>query len=401
VATETERQRKISDGTESAWSRTEVDALLRVSRAVALEADLPGLLDILAEEARMVTRSDSASILLNEPNGGFALGASKGLSDGYKRFLQGHFISFGRSVSRLAVDELEPLVVDDVATHPIFARTDSPELLRFAAKEGYRSMVAVPMIAGARNLGVLNLYRNQPSDWSKSEIELTLIFSQHAASAIDSASLIDSQRRQVEALERLVTVLRDQTHEYANRLHALSGLLALGETREAQRFLSQLMAVHHENYSSVIDRVHDPILAALLVAQMGVGRQRGVDVRLHRSSHVEVLPERLGRPEMVTILANLIQNAIEATVSLPGGRRRVSVRITQAPASLSVTVRDWGDGIQPDAVERMFGRGESGKDGHPGIGLALVSDAVAAANGTVTVRHGRPGTTFKVLLPLT
>jgi sensor histidine kinase regulating citrate/malate metabolism len=262
-------------------------------------------------------------------------------------------------------------------------------------------MLTVPLTAGARNLGVLNLYRTRIGEWETGEVEMASIFAQHAASAIDSARLIDSQRIQVEALEGLVRVLTDQTHEYANRLHALSGLLAVGETREAEQFLSQLMALHHENYAMVIERVHDPILAGLLVAQMSIGRQRGVDVRLHRRSHVESLSPTVGRSEVVTIVANLIQNAIEATVvSKAKAQRRVNVWITQNKNQVTMTVRDWGEGLDSRAVEAMFDRGFSAKDGHPGIGLALVADAVAAANGEVKVRSESPGTSFRVTLPL-
>jgi hypothetical protein len=80
-------------------ARREIVGLLKVSRAVASEVDLRGLLEIIVQEAVRVTDSTAASILLNEPHGGFTLGASKGLSTGYLRFLQSSkFISFGRSM---------------------------------------------------------------------------------------------------------------------------------------------------------------------------------------------------------------------------------------------------------------------------------------------------------------
>jgi GAF domain-containing protein len=380
------------------WSRREVEALLRVSEAAAFEANLSDVLGVIAAEACHVTRSKAASILLAEPGGVFRLAASEGLSGDYNRFLRSSFITHGHSSSRAAASQLKPVVIDDMRADRRVKRPEAREWKRFAEREGYGALVSVPLIVGRRSSGVLNLYRAESGPWLGAEIELASTFAQHAASAIDSARLIDSQRRQLEALERLVRVLRDQTHEYANRLHALSGLLALGETREAQGFLAQLMTLHHDNYASVIERVHHPILAGLLVAQMSVARQRGVEVRLHRQTRLESLPETLGSAEAVTIVANLIENAVEAVSGQPAHRRKASVRITQGPSVISIAVRDWGDGLDVP-LEEISERGKSSKQDHAGIGLALVSEAVESAHGSISARRLTKGTIFTVKLP--
>lgn len=382
------------------WNRHEVDALMRVSTTAALNSRVDDVLEVIATEACHVTRATAASILVAEPGDRFSLGASVGLSEDYNRFLQGHFIAHGRSASRVAATQLEPIVIDEIPTDPFFDQPEAAEFRQFARREEFRALLSVPLIASTRTFGVLNLYRNDSGPWRAAEIELASTFAQHAAGTIDSARLIDAQRRQVEALERLVQVLRDQTHEYANRLHALSGLHALGKTREAQQFLAQLMTIHHENYASVIERVHHPILAGLLIAQMSVSRQRGVDVRLHRQTSLDRLPPSVGSAEAVTIVANLIENAVEAVSSMPPSRRRASVRITESRRAATITVRDFGPGLGADTSdEEIFSRGKTSKAGHAGIGLALVAEAVGSANGTIAVQSTERGTTFTVTLP--
>lgn len=380
------------------WSRREIEALLRVSKAAAMEPQLSGVLDVIAVEARHVTRSKAASILLSEPGGEFRLAASTGLSGEYNRFLQSPFISHGRSASHAAADRLKPVIIDDITTDSRLNRPDAQAWKRSALREEYRAMISIPLVAGQRSAGVLNLYRASVGPWLAAEIELAATFAQHAESAIDSAQLIDSQRRQLEALDRLVRVLRDQTHEYANRLHTLSGLLELGKNREAQRFLAQLITIHHDNYASVIERVQHPILTGLLVAQMSVARQRGVEVRLHRQTRLESLPSNIGSAEAVTILANLIDNAVEAVADQPAHRRKASVRITQGRDAVSIVVRDWGAGVRGDTNE-IFSRGRTSKEDHAGIGLALVSEAVASAHGSIAVSRLDKGTAIHVSLP--
>ena len=381
------------------WSRREVDALLRVSHAAALHTNLSDVLEIIATEARHVTRAKATSILLAEPGGGFRLAASKGLSSGYNRYLQSDVVAHGQSISRTAADRLRPVVIDDISSYARINRPEAREWKSFLLRQKYRAIMSVPLVAGSRSSGALNLYRATEGPWLATEVELASTFAQHAASAIDSARLMESQRREVEAVDQLVRVLRDQTHEYANRLHALSGLLALGEVREAQGFLAQLISRHHDSYPSVVERVHNPILAGLLVAQMSVARQRGVEVRLHGQSKLHSLPPTLGSAEVVTIVANLIENAVEAVAGAPATRRRASVRINQSAKAISIAVRDWGDGVDQKTEEEIFSRGRTSKDGHPGIGLALVSEAVASAHGTVAVRRMAQGTAFLVTLP--
>jgi hypothetical protein len=381
------------------WSRREVDSLLRVSRAAALKTCLNEVLDVIVTEACCVTRANAASILLTEPDGGFMLAASKGLKREYIRYLQSDFVAHGQSISRMAVDRLGPVVIDDLANYPAIGGPDGREWKSLVLRQRYRAVTAQPLFAGGRSSGALNLYRPVEGPWRSTEMDLASAFAQHAASAIDSARLMESKRREVEAVEQLVRVLRNQTHEHANRLHALSGLLALGEIAETQEFLAQLTARHHDSYPTVVERVHDPIIAGLLVAQMSVARERGVEVSLHGRTSLRSLPPSLGASEVVTIVGNLIENAVETVAGLTAGRRRASVRINLGPKALSIAVRDWGDGANGQSDSQILSAERISGKARWGSGLAPVARAVASAKGTLAVRQMSQGTAFLVSLP--
>lgn len=386
---------------QTAWTRREIDALLRVTNAVTRHEDLAGLLDLLVKEAYEITDADGSSILLRGPRGALDLVADRGVGQDYTTFLRSHFIRFGPSGSRRVVESGAPLVVRNIETDRFMNLPDSAENLRKSRRGGVAAAIIVPLlVAKRRSLGTMSVYGVKPTDWSIAEVEFMSLLGQHAGAAIEQSRMMDSKRRQLKALERLVTVLRDQTHEYANRLHALSGLLALGETAEAQQFLSSLVAVHHENYGSVIERINDPIIVGLLVAQMGIGRQRAVEIRLHRASRVDSVPSEIIRSELVTILGNLVQNAIEATVGQEPHRRRIMVRISQTKDELKLVVRDRGAGIDEARVAEMFDRGVSGKRHHAGIGLSLVAEAVSSLEGEISVEAQSEGTTFRVRIPI-
>jgi CheY-like chemotaxis protein len=104
------------------------------------------------------------------------------------------------------------------------------------------------------------------------------------------------------------------------------------------------------------------------------------------------------------IFGNLISNAIKFTP--PGGD--VSVRLSALPDSVTVTVEDNGQGIEPKGLDNIFrqfaqGAGENARrSGGLGLGLSIVNILVGKHGGTVRaesegVGHG---SRFIVTLPL-
>jgi signal transduction histidine kinase len=376
-----------------------MEALLRVGRAVATTDPVTDVLLVIADEACSVARAQSASIVLLAPGNIPHLAVSTGLSEDYNSFLDSHVANHRRGLSQDALDQRAPIVIEDIESDPRVIHSGAREWGRFALRENYRAALSVPLMLGGQPLGALNVYRAEAGRWAPETVEVLAFFASHAANAINRATLIDSQRRQVDALERVVTALRGQTQEYAHQLQALSGLLATESVDEAQAFLANLMVMHHANANLVVDRLHHPIVAGLVLALTEAARRRHVEVRLHRASRLESLPAALVDAETVSIIANLVVNAVEAAAGLPRLRRRVSLRITQTRDAVHIAVRDWGRGLPGGTSSAIFSRGTSSKPDHPGVGLALVSDAVAAAHGKLTVRSHKQGTTFQVILP--
>ena len=69
----------------------------------------------------------------------------------------------------------------------------------------------------------------------------------------------------------------------------------------------------------------------------------------------------------------------------------MSVRIVEKDLEIVISVRDWGPGIAPEAVPRIFEREDTTKPDDAGIGLSLVSAIVRRARGRIEVDHPRGG----------
>lgn len=374
-----------------------IEPLLAVSRAVARGGDLETLLNVIAAAAAEVVGAQSASILLLREKGSVGLAAAFNLSPRYCAYLQRLPIDAGYTPSALVLRGEAPVLIEDAGQDP---RLGEPRVApEEARREGYRAMASVPLDGPQGLLGVLHVYRRTVGPWPPEQVELLMYFAEHAANAYASARLLDHSKRQVSALSQLVRGLRHQTHEYANRLHVISGLLALGEHQELERFVAGLEVHHHRSYEAVLSRIDHLALAGLLLAQMAVAQQRGITLTLDARSRLDALPDGLADDEAITILGNLIDNAFAAVSTMPRTRRRVRTRLTRSQGRTVFEVRDWGSGLDPEVRDRLFDSGVTTKAGHPGIGLSLVAAAAAAALGHVEVHPQRPGTLFRVTVP--
>jgi anti-sigma regulatory factor (Ser/Thr protein kinase) len=379
--------------------KEQVTALLEVSRSVHEGGDLRTTLDTIAEAATRVVGATSASVLMVETEKSLRLAGSHGLTPEYEGFLSSRFIVEGGGQAGWALQVGRTVTIADMDNHPYTRRAYAKAWRRFAAIQGYRSMAASPLTFRDETLGVLNVYRAHVGEWPERMVDLLTAFAQHAAVAIATAQLLDVRARHVAALTRVVGALREQTHEYANRVHAVHGLLALGEYESAQEFVDELTASHHRTYSETVDSIGDPILAALVLAEMNLARQRGIELSLHATSSLSALPGRLTAADAVTVVGNLLDNAIDAVDRMPRDRRRVELRLAEDEEALTITVRDYGAGLPVTAMDRLFTRGFSSKNAHAGVGLTLAAAAVTAARGAIDVRRHVQGTTFEVTIP--
>src|SRR2546427_2478244 len=218
----------------------------------------------------------------------------------------------------------------------------------------------------------------------------------HVATLRDSTELTGLARGL--GVDSLTDALRAQAHEYSNRLHTIAGLVQMGRPEEAMKLIAQTSGVHQELTESLLERVGDPVLGALLLAKAAIASERGIELRV--SDDTVVTRSALDSEDLITLLGNLIDNALDAAATSDG--RWVSVSVTELDEELVVKVHDSGSGI-PDGVDgQIFQEGFSTKAGpnrkRRGFGLALVRQVARRNGGDVTVVNNG-GALFMVRIP--
>ncbi|WP_079085428.1 sensor histidine kinase [Streptomyces dysideae] len=208
---------------------------------------------------------------------------------------------------------------------------------------------------------------------------------------------LDSERGFTQAL-------RSQAHEAANRLHTVVSLIELGRAEEAVDFATAELELAQALTDQVVAAVSEPVLAALLLGKTAQANERGVELVVSEDSRLDdgLLPASLPPRDLVTILGNLIDNAVDAAQGSVGAR--VTVTAYTEDSELVLRVADTGAGVDPAHGDAVFERGFSTKPAGPGgrgLGLALVRQAVHRHEGELSVAESvGGGAVFEVRLPL-
>lgn len=215
--------------------------------------------------------------------------------------------------------------------------------------------------------------------------------------------------RDLDGAQDLADGLRAQAHEFANKLHVISGLLELGHTDEVVAFVER--AGNGGTLTSVTGStgIKDLEVAALILVKQTRARELGTTIVVDPKSHLDGPTFELLRSDLLTVIGNLLDNAVEACAS----DGMVTLSITTTPRDtdgedVMVVVTDNGPGIPLELRQRVFEPGFSSKSTSfrtsptgRGIGLALVKRVVERHGGNVLVEDATEhGTRFTVRLPL-
>ncbi|MGQ0846696.1 MAG: sensor histidine kinase [Sporichthyaceae bacterium] len=301
----------------------------------------------------------------------------------------------------------EGLLVLDVDGRVQLANDEAIRLLdlpagyrdRTPAELGLAPSLAARLVAGevepdeVHLAGERVLVVNQaPARWAGRLLGSVVTFRDH--------SELQAVTSELDSVRGLAETLRTQNHESANRLHTVVSLIELGRPADAVEFaVGELHTAQ-----ALADRLQgvgeEPVVSALLLGKTAQAAHRGVDLVLDPDSRVDGLP--ISAAELVTVLGNLLDNAIDAVAT--SAVRTVRVRLLADEEGLELDVDDSGPGLPAEAAADAFARGWSTKGDAGGLGrglgLALVAQVTHRHGGAVTVHEADlGGARFRVRIP--
>ncbi|MCV7289254.1 sensor histidine kinase [Mycolicibacterium wolinskyi] len=187
---------------------------------------------------------------------------------------------------------------------------------------------------------------------------------------------------ELSSLQVLTDSLRAQAHESANKLHTVITMVEMGRPEDAVRFATSELELSQRLVDRLSDAVSEPALVALLLGKTAQADERGIALTVTEDTQLPAETVLTG-PEIVTVLGNLIDNAMDAC---DRDDPWVEVTVSQDDTELLIRVADSGAGMDPATFERAMQRGYSTKGGDGadhGLGLALVAQVVNKHSGAL------------------
>ena len=199
----------------------------------------------------------------------------------------------------------------------------------------------------------------------------------------------------------MLSALRANTHEFLNKLQVISGLLQMGRTEDALGYIGTISAAHEYVTGPVMQLIRNTSVAALLLGKAANMRELDINLVLLSNSRLPEQSRYLSTTELVTVLGNLLENAIEATDAIPAeDLRAVTLQLTEDETGLLIMVSDTGEGIAPEHLPHIFDHGFSTKAAvGRGVGMGRIKEIVESHGGTIDVdTEPGSGTTFTIII---
>ncbi|MEW6554949.1 MAG: ATP-binding protein [Actinomycetota bacterium] len=232
---EREKQAMTSLYDQADTKRREMSTLYAVSLKLASTFDEREMVGTLIDNASKLVRCDAMVMSLLEDDGTLGAGTYRGLRE-------------GEAAAMMARGEDNPLYMSASAVLPVILRDsgEDPRFHGYLVRNGFDSMIAVPLFASASVIGVLGCFSRAPGDFDDDDARVLLTLSSEAALALEKAALYRTTLQDKTKIETIINSLTD-------------GLLVLdqdGRLVMANPFISRLLALG--------DSEHDEPLPELL-----------------------------------------------------------------------------------------------------------------------------------------
>ena len=226
----------------------------------------------------------------------------------------------------------------------------------------------------------------------KKNLESTLILTDKSE-AMRTAEQLNGTRH-------IISALRANSHEFMNKLQVLTGLLQMNKPQEAFDYISSISNIQSKAMSPILQYIANTNVAALLLGKLNNAREYDIEMTLLATSYLPRHSKYLTSTELVTVIGNLIENAIEAVNAQKADiQRSISLQISEDRKGLLIIVSDTGIGMSPEIISKIYDNGFTTKgDENRGIGMKLIRDIIDRDGGSIEVDSDPgSGTTFTLI----
>ncbi|MGH1474186.1 sensor histidine kinase [Yersinia proxima] len=175
--------------------------------------------------------------------------------------------------------------------------------------------------------------------------------------------------------------LRAQSHEFMNKLHVILGLSHMKHYQQLEDYIVKTSNNYQAEIGSLLRKVKSPVIAGFMLGKMNRARELGIALSISDDSLLPDTDDEQVTTTLITVLGNLIENAMEAIGSQ--SQREISVSFHYQNGRVHCVVSDDGPGIKAELQDCIFDNGFSTKGDEHGIGLSLVRQSLESIGGNI------------------
>jgi signal transduction histidine kinase/HAMP domain-containing protein len=409
---------------ELARSVEELQALGEVSQAVSSTLDLQKVLATIVAHAVELSGTESGAIYeFDEPSEEFELRATHRMSEELIQAIREAGVKLGETALGWAGKNREAVQVPDILEEPTYTTS---EIMK---QEGFRALLAVPLLREDRLIGGLVVRRRAPGQFQKETVDLLQTFATQSALAIQNARLfreIEAKGRELEiASKHKSDFLANMSHELRTPLNAILGYTELildkiyGDVPENIQEVLERVEKNGRHLLGLINDVLDlsKIEAGQLVLSLDDYSMKEVvhtvftsveslaaekNLELKVSVSPEVAQGKGDQQRISQVFLNLVGNAIKFTEA-----GEVRIEATASNDNFVVSVSDTGPGLSEADQQMIFEEfhqvdgSSTRKKGGTGLGLSIAKRIVEMHGGRIWVESTEgKGSTFWFTLPV-
>jgi len=386
-------------------------ALIEAGKAISKSLNLHDTCQVVAEQAaRMVGVSRCVIFLLDAGSDEYLAEAATGVDPALLPMMR---FQTGVGYHGQTVVDAQGRIVEDlktqVGTESLWEHLPATNAL------------ILPMVSKESVIGTLTALDHE-GGFSREDQDVLSMLASQATIAIANAHLYERTKELDRLKSEFVAVV---SHEVRTPLTSIKGSLELLADRRFMELPTpqrELLSISQANTERLITLINDILDFSKLEASKlpmtmeridvqrvlmeavdnirSLAGQRGIsiDVSVDDSvGQIEADPMRVGQ-----VVTNLLGNAIKFSPD----NGRVEVFASGDPKGVTVSVRDYGSGIAPRDVSRLFQRfaqldsSTTRKAGGTGLGLVISKGIVEQHGGTIWVESAvGQGSTFSFSLP--
>jgi PAS domain S-box-containing protein len=309
------------------------------------------------------------------------------------------------SLAAYAMTTNGPVILENAATETRF------KVPTFVTERNLLSGICVVIPGHDKTYGVLSAQAKNPRAFSEDDVNFVTSVATVVANAIER-SRIEKALAENERLASMGQLASYVAHEINTPLTNISLLASniarrekdpeilhkleeIGEQRrKATAIITDLVNIPRQ---PAFRRVPEDLRTVIAAAVEQVAPFRKPDVSLVVDTREHALFANINTIQIRDVFVNLLRNALQAT-----SHGTVTVRLSEIPEYLFISVEDTGTGMAPELLQQLFhplyGMGAQGETSL--LGLAVSRNIVAAHGGKIeaTSEAGK-GSTFTVILP--